>query len=132
MKIRAEKIDIEQRKYIRFSVQDNTFAALGGFEKVGKVYDISVKGLAFSYLTEGIKAGSERDFSEIDIFFPGNNFFLHKVPCKIVYDIQSPKPNENSRIMTHRCGLHFGELIKSQSEQLKLLLENYTTGSLSS
>ena len=42
-------MDIEQRKYVRFSVQDNAFAALrSGFEKIGKVNDISKKGLAIS------------------------------------------------------------------------------------
>ena len=87
--------------------------------------------MAFSYLTESIKAGSERDFSEIDIFFPGNSFFLHKVPCKIVYDIQGPKSNNNISIITHRCGLHFGELTKNQSEILELFLKDYTTGPLS-
>jgi len=88
--------------------------------------------LAFSYLTESIKAGPERDFSEIDIFLSGNSFFLHKVPCKIVYDIQDSKSKKNISIITHRCGLYFGELNKSQSELLELLIENYATGPLSS
>ena len=124
-------MDIEQRKYVRFSVQDNTFAALGSeFEKVGKVNDISQKGLALSYLIESIKAGSDRDFSKVDIFLSGNGFHLHRVPCKIVYDIQDSKSNKNNSIMKRRCGLHFGELIKRQSELLELFLKNFTTGSL--
>jgi len=41
-------MDIEQRKYIRFSVQENTFAALGSkFETVGRVNDISIRGLTY-------------------------------------------------------------------------------------
>lgn len=123
---------VEQRKYIRFSVQDNAFAALrSGFERVRKVNDISKKGLAFSYLIEGIKAGSDKDYSEVDIFLSGDRFHLEKVHCKIVYDIQDPKSDKNN-IMTRRCGLHFGELIKNQSELLELFLKNYTTGPLSS
>jgi hypothetical protein len=125
-------MNIEQRKYVRFLVQDNTFAALSGLLKVGKINDISVKGLAFSYLIERIKAGPEKDFSEVDIFLSGKSFFLHKVPCKIVYDIQGSKSNKNNSIMTGRCGLYFGELIKSQSELLELFLKNYTTEPLSS
>ena len=125
-------MDIEQRKYVRFSVQHNTFAALGSeFEKVGKVNDISQKGLALSYLTDSIKAGSDRDFSKVDIFLSGNGLHLHRVPCKIVYDIQDSKSNNNS-IMKRRCGLHFGKLSKSQSELLELFLKNFTTGPLSS
>jgi len=126
-------MNIEQRKYIRVSVQDNAFAALrDGFEKIGKVNDISKKGLAFSYLTDGIKAGSDRDYSEVDIFLSWNSFYLEKVPCKIVYDIQDPKSDKDHRIMTRRCGLHLGELIKSQSELLELFLKIYTIGPLSS
>ena len=49
-------MDIEQRKYPRFSVQNHTFAALGSeFEIVGKVNDISIKGLSFSYLSNNIR-----------------------------------------------------------------------------
>ncbi len=126
-------MNIEQRKYIRVSVQDNAFAALrDGFKKIGKVNDISKKGLAFSYLTDGIKAGSDRDYSEVDIFLSWNSFYLKKVPCKIVYDIQDPKSDKDQSIMTCRCGLHFGELIKSQSELLELFLKIYTIGPLSS
>ena len=125
-------MDIEQRKYVRFSVLGNTFAALRGeFEKVGKVNDISKKGLAFSYLTESIKAGLDRDLSVVDIFLSWNSFYLHNVSCKIVYDIQDPKSIKYSSMVKRRCGLYFGELIKRQSEQLELFLKNYTTGTLS-
>jgi PilZ domain-containing protein len=123
---------IEQRKTPRFSVQDKTFAALGSeFETVGKINDISIKGLALSYLSESIKTCSDRDFSQVYIFLSGNSFHLPNVPCKIVYDIQDPKSIKDN-IIVNRCGLHFGKLSKIQSELLKLFLENYTTGQLSS
>ena len=52
---------VERRKYVRFLAQDNTFAALRiGFKKVGKIDDISINGLAFSYLSETVGAGSDR------------------------------------------------------------------------
>jgi len=125
-------MDVEQRKYQRFSVQDNTFAALGSeFETVGKVNDISIKGLTLSYLSESIKAGSDRGFSQVDIFLSGNSFHLPKMPCKVVYDIQHPKSNNNDSIIIRRCGLRFGKLSKSQSELFELLLENYTTAPVS-
>ena len=125
-------MDIEQRRYKRFSVQDNTFAALGsGFEIVGKINDISIKGLTLSYLSESIKAGSDRGFSQVDIFLSGKSFHLPKVLCKVVYDIQCPKSNNNCSIVIRRCGLRFGKLSKSQSELLELLIENYTTDLLS-
>lgn len=124
-------MNIEQRKYARFSVQANTFAAVrNGFEKVGKVNDISKHGAALSYLTENIKTGLDIDFSEVDIFLSGNKFYLHKVPCKIVYDIQDPKSIKYG-IIKRRCGLNFIKLTESQTELLEFFLKNYTTGPLS-
>jgi hypothetical protein len=126
-------MDIEQRNSPRFFVQDKTFAALGSeFETVGKVHDISIKGLSLSYVSESIKTCSDREFSQVYIFLSGNSFHLPNVPCKVVYDIQDPKSTENSSIMMCRCGLHFGKLSKSQLELLELFLENHTTGPLSS
>lgn len=121
-------MDIEKRTYPRFFVQDNMFAALGSeFEAVGKIKDISQKGLALSYLSEGIRTVSDRDLSQVYIFLPSNSFHLTKVPCKIVYDIIDPKSDKNHCIMTHRCGLQLGELSKSQSKLLEFFLENCTT-----
>jgi hypothetical protein len=116
-------MDIEQRKYVRLSLQGNTFAALSGFDKVVKVNDISKKGLAFSYSIESIKSSLDRDFSEVDIFLSGGSFYLPKVPCKIVYDIIEPKSNKKKSIIKRRCGLHFDELIKIQSVLLELFLK---------
>ena len=124
-------MDIKKRRYQRFSVQDDAFAALGNdFDKIGRVNDISIKGLALSYLSERVKVGSYSDDSEVEIFLTGNRFYLHNVPCRVVYDIIDPKSDKIYRIMTRRCGLHFGELSKNQSELLELFLKNYTRGTL--
>ena len=121
----------EKRKYVRFSTSDNTFAALrNGFETIGKINDISINGLALSYLCESTKIPLHRGFTAVDIFSSEKSFYLQKVPCEIVYDIQALKFFKNS-IITRRCGLHFEELSKSQLEQLEFFMENYTTKSLS-
>ena len=131
--MRVGKMDIDQRKYPRFSVQDNVFAALGSrFETVGKVKDISMKGLALSYRSESIKTAPDGDFSQVDIFLSKHFFRLAKVPCKIIYDIQDSKTIRNNSIMRCRCGLHFGKLSKIQSKLLEFILKNYTIGILSS
>jgi len=122
-------MDIKQRTYTRFFAQDNTFAALGSeFELVGKIKDISKKGLALSYLSENINTASDRDLSQVYIFLSNNSFHLPKVPCEIVYDVIDPKSDKNYSIMTRRCGLKFSKLSKSQSKLLELFLENYTSG----
>jgi len=123
---------IERRKFIRFLVQDNTFATLGSvFYKVGKVNDISIKGLSFSYLSENIEAGSNSDSSRVDIFLSKNNFYLANVHCKIVYDIPNHISSKNHSVMTYRCGLYFGKLSKIQSKLLSIFIKKHATEVLS-
>jgi len=123
---------VERRKFIRFLVQDNTYAALrSGFEKVGKVNDISIKGLSFLYLSENIEAGSNSDSSRVDIFLSKNNFYLTNVPCKIVYDIPNHISSKNHSVMTYRCGLYFGKLSKIQSKLLSIFIKKHATEVLS-
>jgi len=123
---------IERRKFIRFLVQDNTFATLGSvFYKVGKVNDISIKGLSFSYLSENIEAGSNSDSSRVDIFLSKNNFYLTNVPCKIVYDIPNHISSKNHSVMMYRCGLYFGKLPKIQLKLLSIFIKKHATEVLS-
>ena len=122
-------MDAEKRKYVRFLAQDNTFAALrSGFKKVGKVNDISIKGLGFSFLTEITQVDSADHPTQVDIFNSKNGFHLSNVPCRIVYEIPDSTPDENFLVRMIRCGLHFGELAGSHLEQLELFIEKYTTG----
>jgi len=124
---------IERRNYVRFFAHDNAFAALRvGFKKVGKIHDISIKGLAFSYLRETTESDFDGHNLQADIFLSGNGFHLSKVPCRIVYDIPDVTPYKGSLVKMSRCGLHFGELIESQSELLEIFIKNHTTGLVSS
>ncbi|MBE9594114.1 MAG: PilZ domain-containing protein [Proteobacteria bacterium] len=124
-------MDIEQRKYVRFLPQDNTFAALRkGFEKVGKVNDVSIKGLAFSYLSETVENGPDPYSYQVDIFLLENKCHLSNVPCKIVYDAPDPTNGKNYSIKMYRCGLLFKELTKIQSELLESFINKHTTGIL--
>ena len=124
---------IEQRKYVRFLAQDNAFAALRiGFKKVGKVNDISIKGLSFSYLRKTTEADSDLHYSQVDIFLSGNGFHISNVPCRIVYDIPDPTLDEGLFVEMSRCGLHFQKLTESQSELLEFFIKNHTTGLVSS
>ena len=122
---------IERRKYPRYLAKDNLFAALiGGFEKVGKINDISINGLGFSYLNATTEVGTAEHFSKVDIFLSENGFHLSNVPCMVVYEIPDPTLDEGFLFKMSRCGLKFGELTRSQLEQLELFIENYTTGIL--
>jgi hypothetical protein len=126
-------VTIERRKYVRFLVEDMAFAAIRiGFKKVGKINDISIRGLAFSYLSQTNEADTDRHSPKVDIFLSGNGFHLSNVPCRIVYDTPDVESYKGSFVKMSRCGLHFGELIESQSELLEIFIKNHTTGLVSS
>ena len=116
---------MEKRKFTRFRTQDNAFAALrGDFTKVGKIYDISLNGLAFRYLAE---QESEETFTHVDIFLSDNGFHLPDVPCNIVYDVKE-HTSGSMAISPYRCGLSFNVLQEEQQNKLEFFLNNHTIG----
>jgi len=124
---------IERRKHTRFLTKDNSFAALRNeVMKIGKINDISISGLGFTFLSEFTQVDSTDHHTQVDIFHSKNGLHLHKVPCRIVYEIPDVSPDKGFLVRMSRCGLQFEELTRSQSEQLKLFMENYTTGTLNS
>ena len=116
---------MERRKFTRFRTQDNAFAALReDYTKVGKIYDISLNGLAFRYLAE---QESEEAFTHVDIFLSDNGFHLPDVPCTMVYDVKESTPISNT-ISPYRCGLSFKPLEEDDQNKLEFFLNNYTSG----
>ena len=123
-------VEIERRRHIRLLAQDDAFAALGSrFSRVGRLKNISIKGLAFEYITDG---ESGQDNSQLKIFVSGNGFHLPKVPCRVVYDIpvRSPKASRifYQPFITKQCGVQFGPLTEDKMAELNHFLETYTTG----
>ena len=122
--------DIEHRKYIRFLVPDNAFAvSMPAFSKVGKIKDISIKGLAFEYITDET---SETEISHANIFLNDDEFELLNMPCRVVYDVLSdrsgPGSSSEMKIKRRRCGIRFTRLPALQRVQLEKFLEKYTIG----
>ena len=114
---------MEKRKFTRFRTQDNAFAAVrGDFTKVGKIYDISLNGLAFRYLAE---QRSEEEFTQGDIFLTNNGFHLSGVPCTMVYTVKESTSISLS-LSTYRCGLSFKPLNEEIQNKLNFFLNNYT------
>lgn len=119
------KNDMEKRKFTRFRPQEGAYAALrGDFTKVGKIYDISLNGLAFRYL-----AGKESDekFTRVDIFMSNSGFHLSGVSCAAIYDTKESVNNLHS-VSPYRCGLKFEGIDVEQQNKLEFFLNNYMTG----
>ena len=106
---------MERREHIRLRAQDDAYAVLGGdFSKVGKVYDISLNGLAFTYLKDKV---SNDTFTHVDIFLSDNGFYLSGVPCKIVYEAKHSIGDSNGDL-PHRFGLKFESLEAEHEDKL--------------
>jgi hypothetical protein len=120
----------ERRRFTRFLVPENVYAALGpSFSKIGRIKDISIGGLAIKYLTD---EDTTLRNSHVDIFIREEEFFLSKLPCKIVYDVPiesfaNPQPSG----LTHkRCGVQFHQFTNRLTKRLEGFLKVSTTGAL--
>ncbi|MCP4630805.1 MAG: sugar transferase [bacterium] len=116
---------MENRKHTRLLSIDDTLAQVkGGGVLVGKISDISLGGLGFSYMGE--KAPLD-DCKCVDIHLDQNGFYLPDVPCAIVYDTIDSSDDSNGDTC-RRCGLQFGALTDEHKNKLNYYLCNFTTG----
>jgi hypothetical protein len=121
----------EKRKYTRYLVQADTYAAFGPhFTKVGKTIDISIGGLAFEYIN-GTQEPTPPS-NKVTLFLTRGNFILWNLPCRLVYDIPKTDYSYNPAVSTHyeclRCGLSFNELNDDHRQNLEYFFEHHTRG----
>ena len=124
----GNKENADRRRFNRFLTEDNAFAAIGSqYTKVGRIQDICIGGLAFTYIVDD---GPSEQPTFISIFLSGEKVFLSNIPCKIVYDtpLEEQHPLSSVLLRTRRCGVKFIEPEQEQVTQLKHFLENYTRG----
>jgi hypothetical protein len=88
------------------------------------IADISLGGLAFSYLPEKTSVDG---FKQVDIYIGKNEFHLSDVPCAVVYNTIDLS-NGSKAETCHRCGLRFGEMADEHKNKLNYFLSNFTTG----
>ncbi|MEE9567072.1 MAG: PilZ domain-containing protein [Desulfobacteria bacterium] len=120
-----EKEIVEQRQHKRFEVREGAFILLGtDSTKLGRIIDISMGGLAFSYMA---RARPPNELFELDIFLIDSEFYFDKVPFETISDFKT-RENPFSSITMRRCGVQFGALTYSQISQLEYFIQNYTLG----
>jgi len=120
----------EQRRGIRFLVQDDVFVALENhLTTIGKAKDVSQGGLSFEHIYEDDRI---RKCPETELSLWVGRFRISKVSCRVVYDISVPRPPEYESLIiqldTRRCGVQFRGLSEGQAAQLDFFLKTYTEG----
>lgn len=104
-----KKTEPERRQHQRFEVREGLFKAKS---ISGKIVDISMGGLAFSYIDDGTWTDESFDCG---MLWGEKDLHLEDIPFKIISDCAI---NEGLTI-TRRCGVKFERLSPKQLAQLE-------------
>ena len=97
---------VEQRKHKRYKVTKRAFAVLGPEAvKLCHLIDISKGGLSFRYFVD--TSDTEEQLQELDIL-GGEDFYLEKVPVRVVSYMILKDDSPFSSIAMRRRGVQFG------------------------
>ena len=124
-------MNTERRRNSRVSPKEVTFVVVRPeFSKSGELLDISRGGLRFQYLQRLNHEGNVKTSLKIDIFIINNGYYLPKVPCTLIYDVEDKKGPTlfPMRLESRHCGLKFGKLSPEQTRQVELYLIHHTDG----
>ena len=114
---------VERRKHKRFKVENSAFVGLGPrYEKVGRIIDISMGGLAFRYF-----GSREANGSCLAVFFTETNFHLDEVQTKTISDFEIADKLPSSSITAKRCGVQFMSPTEKQRSHIEFFIKNYAT-----
>ena len=112
----------ERRKDKRFRAGREAFAVVKGLsrELVGRIKDISLGGLAFSYIDPHAPVPES---SRIDILVPEDDFYLDDLPFTRVRDVELAGDSSPGTIALRRQSLRFLRLTPAQIAQLADLIQ---------
>jgi hypothetical protein len=115
----------ERRKIERFEPTEYFFAAVRPDYKIlGKIIDISRRGLLFHYVCDINDQCLEKEpLLSIDIFNKHWNLFILEIPCKVVDEDCLPKNDGIIASVEMRfCRLKFLELSRDKTDSLNTLI----------
>jgi c-di-GMP-binding flagellar brake protein YcgR len=115
----------ERRKQKRFQGPKGLFVGVGPENtKVGRVSDLSIGGLGFSYVgTEEPSKGSY-----LDLFFTDQDFYLSRLRFKSISDYELVEKEPSSSETLRRCGVKFEKVTRHQKAEIERFIQNYTMG----
>ena len=115
---------IERRKQKRFKGKEKALATLNSdCDKKGQINDISKDGLSFLYFGDGEESNGS---AEIEIYSTNDDFYLRKLPVRIVSDVSQNSNDSFSSISTRKLAVRFEKLIPKQKFMWNYFLKKYT------
>jgi len=120
--MKAKETIVERRRHKRFATQDGTYAVLRSpANKIGKLLDISVSGLAFSYFSTN---GGILESAGLDLL-ADEGLCLENMPYTLINDCVMPNEQPFSQITMRRHCVKFNGLSEEQTDQLRAFIEKY-------
>ena len=115
----------EKRKHVRFFAKGDIYVALGtNFNKIGKLKDISIGGLAFTYIDE--TDDCVQDSSKVTIFISETGLYLPHLSSKLIYHSSQLSTNNTqffkTIFRTFKCGLQFTTIDEYQLDKIKFFI----------
>ncbi|UCD86962.1 MAG: hypothetical protein JSV01_04120 [Desulfobacterales bacterium] len=115
----------EHRRHKRFQAAQNIFVGVGpDFDKVRRLTDVSVDGLAFGYFGNSEALNG----SYVDLFSSEGDFYIGKLPIKNISDIELFKKMSPDSKTLRRCCVKFKKLTPQHRAKLKEFIESQTVG----
>jgi hypothetical protein len=113
---------VERRKHKRFKAKEGAFAVLTSDNKMGQIKDISRSGLTFQYIGHGEPSSGS---TEMEIFSTVYDFYLKKVPARVIVDSEIEKTVPFSSVPMRQVNVQFEEMTPIQSKLLEYFIQNY-------
>ena len=121
----------ERRRFTRYRVKDNIFAALNDPNViVGQVKDLSMGGAAFEFIPDTSGEAQQTGQHILDIFMLGNAEKLLSMPCT-VFLRKSARQQPNiffPMVISQICVAEFMDLPLEQSRDLLYFLIHHSVG----
>jgi len=116
---------VEHGKEKQFQAPKGVFVGIGpDFDKVGRLRDVGMDGLVFRYLGNG----GALNGSYADVFMTEGDFYLGKIPIKIILDIEVVEKTSPDSKTLRQCRVRFKKLTPQQKNKLKDFIDKYTVG----
>jgi hypothetical protein len=115
MRMNNEGLPSERRRHERFQVKNPAFV-FDSF-RVGKIVNLSMDGLAFTY--DG-REHWPQGIAALDLLID-EEIFLNRLPVRVVSDLIIAEESRY-QMVTRQCGVQFGRLSSSQLHQLEYFI----------
>ena len=122
---------IDRRRYDRFQINDIVIAEVRPCSLIrGPITDISMAGLAFSYLyPEVLDSGAFLEYFEIAILLPGSIVLMDKIRCRTILDYNLERQHGCMFMQRRRLCAKFEKITLDQETGLLSFVQKHCCNS---